>query len=134
MKESIERAPRDVYPGRVDPEWLDKVREPGLARRRGEPALPRAASSTVPAEIAVTGVDPLLGTGEGASHPAPLPPPSAPGRTGAGAGAPPPAAAAGGDVDWSAIDALMRILDDHLLHRDAAQPCPFTDHSPEART
>ena len=92
MKESIERAPRDAYPGRVDPEWLDKVREPGLPRRRGEPALPHAASSTVPAEFAVTGIDPLLGTGEGASHPAPLPPPSAPGRTGAGAGAPPPAA------------------------------------------
>ena len=93
MKESIERAPRDAYPGRVDPEWLDKVREPGLPRRRGEPALPRADSSTVPAEFAVTGIDPLLGTGEGASHPAPLPRPSAPGRTGAGAGAPPPAAA-----------------------------------------
>ena len=37
-------------------------------------------------------IDRLLGSGEGASHPAPLPPPSAAGSIGAGAGAPPPAA------------------------------------------
>ena len=90
LKESIERALRAAYPGRVDAEWLDQVRE--LLGWRSEPAAPGAALATGLPEFEVTEIDRLLGTGEGVSHPAPLPPPSAAGRTGAGAGAPPPAA------------------------------------------
>ena len=90
LKESIERALRAAYPGRVDWEWLDEVRE--RLRWRSEPAAPGAAPATGLPELAVTEIDRLLGTGAGVSHPAPLPPPSAAGRTGAGAGAPPPAA------------------------------------------
>ena len=93
LKENIERALHDAYPGRVDPQWLDQAPALELMRRRGEPAAPSAASTTVPAEFdAVQWIERLLGTGEGASHPAPPPPPSAAGRIGAGAGAPPPAA------------------------------------------
>ena len=83
LKESIERALRAAYPGRVDREWLDQVRE--LLRSRSEPAAPGAAPATGLPELAVTEIDRLLGTGAGVSHPAPLPPPSAPERTGAGA-------------------------------------------------
>ena len=90
MKESIERALRAAYRGRVDPQWLDHVRE--VLGWRGEPDPPSAASATGLAALEVAEIDRLLGTGEGVSHPAPLPPPSAAGRTGAGAGAPPPAA------------------------------------------
>ena len=94
LKENIERALHDPYPGRVDPQWLDQTPVLELMRRRGEPAAPSAASATVPAEFdPVQWIERLLGTGEGASHPAPLSPPSAAGRIGAGAGAPPPAAA-----------------------------------------
>ena len=93
LKENIERALHDAYPGRIDPQWLDQTPVLELMRRRGEPAAPSAASATVPAEFdPVQWIERLLGTGEGASHPAPLPPPSAAGRIGAGAGAPPPAA------------------------------------------
>ena len=90
LKESIERALRDAYPERVDPRWLDQVRD--LLRRRGEPAPPSAASTTSLPEFDVKEIDRLLGTGEGVSHSAPLPRPSAAGRAGTGAGAPPPAA------------------------------------------
>ena len=93
LKESIEHAPRDAYPGRVDAQWLDFVewtlRERG---ERGELGAPRAASATGVAELEVTEIDRLPGTGEGVPPPAPPPPPSAPERTGAGAGAPPTAA------------------------------------------
>ena len=93
LKENIERALHDAYPGRIDPQWLDQAPALELMRRRGEPAAPSAASATVPAEFdAVQWIERLLGTGGGASHPAPLPPPSAAGRIGVGAGAPPPAA------------------------------------------
>ena len=92
LKESIERALRAAYPGRVDLEWLDQMRAFALPRRRDEPAPPSAASVTGLPEFAVTEIARLPGTREGASHPAPLPPPSAAGHTGAGAGAPPPAA------------------------------------------
>ena len=61
LKESIERALHDAYPGRVDPPWLDLVR--ALLRPRGDSAPPSAASATGLPEI-----DPLLGTGEGVSH------------------------------------------------------------------
>ena len=56
------------------------------------PALSRTASATGLAEHDLMEIDRLLGTGEGASHPAPLPPPPAAGRAGVDAGAPPPAA------------------------------------------
>ena len=93
LKEKIERALHDAYPGRIDPRWLDQAPMLELMRRRGEPAASSAASATVPAEFdAMQWIERLLGTGGGASHPAPLPPPSAAGRIGAGAGAPPPAA------------------------------------------
>ena len=93
LKENIERALHDAYPGRVDPQWLDQTPALELMRRRGEPAAPSAASATVPAELDVAQrIERHLGTGGGASHPAPLPPPSAAGRIGAGAEAPPPAA------------------------------------------
>ena len=93
LKENIERALHDAYPGRIDPQWLDQTPVLELMRRRGEPAAPSAASATVPAEFdAVQWIERHLGTGGGASHPAPLPPPSAAGRIGAGTGAPPPAA------------------------------------------
>ena len=90
LKESIERALLDAYPERADPEWLDQVR--GLLRQRGELAAPSAASATRLPEFGVNEIDQLLGTGEGVTHPPPLPPPSAAERTGAGAVAPPPAA------------------------------------------
>ena len=93
LRGNIEGALHDAYPGRIDPQWLDQAPALELMRRRGEPAAPSAASATVPAEFdAVQWIERLLGTGGGASHPAPLPPPSAAGRIGAGAGAPPPAA------------------------------------------
>ena len=98
LRGNIERALHDAYPGRgrgprVDPRWLDQTPALELTRRRGEPAAPSAASTTVPAELDVAQrIERHLGTGGGASHPAPLPPPSAAGGTGAGAGAPPPAA------------------------------------------
>ena len=92
LKENIERALHDAYPGRIDPQWLDQAPALELTRRRGEPAAPSAASATVPAELWLTEIDRLLGSGEGVSHPAPLPPPSAAGRIGASAVAPPPAA------------------------------------------
>ena len=63
-----------------------------VERRRNEPAAPSTASATGWAEFWLTEIDPFLGTGEGASHPAPHAPPAAPGRTGAGAVAPPTAA------------------------------------------
>ena len=91
LKESIERALRDAYPGRVRRDWLDHVWDVELPHRRRKRPAPSAASTAGPAEFDVTDVDRLRGTGEGVSHPAPLPPPTAPGRTGAGAGAPPPA-------------------------------------------
>ena len=91
LKESIERALRAAYPGRVDLEWLDQVRALEPPRRRGELATPSAASATGLPEFDVKEIDRLLGTGEGVSHPALLLPPSAPGRTAAGDGAPPPA-------------------------------------------
>ena len=90
MKEGIERALRDAYPQRADPQWLDQVRE--LLRPRGEPVPRSAASATGLAASDANGLDRILGTNEGASRPAPSPPPPAPGRAGAGAGAPPPAA------------------------------------------
>ena len=90
LKESIERALRDAYPERVGPQWLEQVRE--LLRQRDEPAPPSAASATGLAVLGVTEIDPLPGTGEGASHPAPLPPSPAPGHAGTGAVAPPTAA------------------------------------------
>ena len=90
LKENIERALRAAYPERVDPQWLDQVRE--LLSRRGEIAVPGAASATGLAEIELTEIDRLLGTPEGVSHPAPPPPPAAPGRTAVGTVAPPPVA------------------------------------------
>ena len=93
LRGNIERALHDAYPGRVDPQWLDQAPALELMRRRGEPAVPSAASATVPAEFdVVQWIERLLGTSGGASHPVPLPPPSAAGRIGAGAEAPPPAA------------------------------------------
>ena len=90
LEESDEGALLDAYPQRVDPQWLDNVQEmPGL---HSDPAAPSAASTTDFAKIDAAEIDRLLGTGEGVSHPAPLPPPSAPWRAGAGAWAPPPAA------------------------------------------
>ena len=90
LKENIERALRAAYPERVDPQWLDQVRE--LLSRRGEIAVPGAVSATGLAEIELTEIDRLLGTPEGVSHPAPPPPPAAPGRTAVGTVAPPPVA------------------------------------------
>ena len=92
LKESIERALRDAYPGRVRREWLDHVRDVELPRRRRKRPAPSAASTAGPAEFDVTEVDRLRGTGEGALHPPPLPPPTAAGHSGVGAVAPPPAA------------------------------------------
>ena len=92
LRGNIERALHDAYPGRIDPQWLDQAPALELMRRRGEPAVPSAASATVPAELWMTEIDPFPGTGEGVSHPAPLSPPSAAGRIGAGAEAPAPAA------------------------------------------
>ena len=91
LKESIERALRDAYPERTDPQWLNPVRE--LLRESDEPAPPSAASTAGQAEFDVMKeIDRLLETSESVSHPAPLPPLSTPGFTGAGAEAPPPAA------------------------------------------
>ena len=91
LKESIERALRDEYPERTDPQWLNLVRE--LLRESDEPAPPSAASTAGQAEFDVMKeIDRLLEASESVSHPAPLPPPSTPGFTGAGAEAPPPAA------------------------------------------
>ena len=92
LRGNIEGALHDAYPGRVDPQWLDQAPALELMRRRGELAAPSAASATALPELELTDMDRLLGTGGGASHPAPLPPPSAAGRIGAGAEAPPPAA------------------------------------------
>ena len=90
LKESISRALREEYPERADPQWLDLVRMwLGLG---DEPVAPSAASATDWSMLEASGIIQLLGTGEGASHPAPLPPPSAAGRAGEGVGAPPPAA------------------------------------------
>ena len=90
LKESISRALREAYPERADPQWLDLVRVwLGLG---DEPVAPSAASATDWSMLEGSGIIRLLGTGEGASHLAPLPPPSAAGRAGVGAGAPPPAA------------------------------------------
>ena len=69
--------------------WLQPPEMPGL---HSDPAAPSAASTTDFAKIDAAEIDRILGTGEGVSHPAPLPPPSAPWRAGAGAWAPPPAA------------------------------------------
>ena len=63
-----ERVLRAAHPGRVDPGWLDPVRD--VLRGRGELAPPNAASTTGLPEFNITAVD----------------------QTGAGAGAPPPAA------------------------------------------
>ena len=114
MKESIEHALHDAYPGRTNPRWLDdvqkllqrpddalvpgrddperldNVREP--LRLRGEPAPPSATSATGLPEFEVTEIDRLPETDAGVSHPAPPSPPSAPWRTAAGAVAPPTAA------------------------------------------
>ena len=90
LKESIERALLDAYPQRADPQWLDHVQ--AHLRLHDEPAAPSVASATVLPELDVMELDRLLGTGEGASHPAPPPPPTSAGRAGASAGAPPPAA------------------------------------------
>ena len=92
LRGNIEGALHDAYPGRIDPQWLDQAPALELTRRRGEPAAPSAASATALPELELTELDRLLGSGEGASHPAPLPPPSAAGRIGAGAVAPAPAA------------------------------------------
>ena len=92
LKESIERALRDAYPGRVHRDWLDHVRYVELPHQYRVRPAPSAASTGGPAEYELMEIDRPLGTGEGASHPAPPPPPSAPGRTGADAGAPPSAA------------------------------------------
>ena len=92
LKESIERALHDAYPGRVDADWLDLVRKLGVLRRPGEPAPRSTATATVLPEFDVAEIDRFFGTGEGAPHSAPLPSPSAPWRPGAGAVAPPPAA------------------------------------------
>ena len=90
LKESISRALREAYPERAHPQWLDLVRMwLGLG---DEPVAPSAASATDWPMLEASENIRLLGTGEGASHPAPLPPPSAPGRVGVGVGAPPPAA------------------------------------------
>ena len=90
LKESIERALRDAYPQRSDPKWLDLVHV--VLCLSDEPAAPSAAAATGLAKLEVTEIDPLLGTGGGASHLAPPLPPWAPERTAAGDGAPPPAA------------------------------------------
>ena len=90
LKESIVRALLDAYPQRADPQWLDHVQ--AHLRLHDEPAAPSVASVTVLPELDMMELDRLLGTGEGASHPAPPPPPTSAGRAGAGAGAPPPAA------------------------------------------
>ena len=90
LKERIERALRAAYPERVDRKWLDKVQE--LLYLRDQLAAPNAGSATGLPEFEVTEIDRLVGTGEGVSHPAPLPTPSGPWRTGAGAETPPPAA------------------------------------------
>ena len=90
LKESSKRARLDAFPERVDPPWLDQVRE--LLRLRGDAAQPSAASATGLAKLEVTKIDRLFGMGDGALHPAPLPPLSAPGRAGVGAEGPPPAA------------------------------------------
>ena len=74
LKESIERALRDEYPERTDPQWLNLVRE--LLRESGEPAPLSAASTAGQAEFDVMKeIDRLLGTGEGASHPRAAPRP-----------------------------------------------------------
>ena len=90
LKESISRALLDAYPERADPQWLDLVRK--WLSLDDEPVAPSAASATDWSMLEGSGIIQLLGTGEGASHPAPLPPPSAAGRAGEGVGAPPPAA------------------------------------------
>ena len=85
LKESIERALRDAYPGRVDPEWLAQADE--LLRRSSELQAADMASATGLAEI-----DALLETADGVPAPAPLRPTSGPDGAGMNAAALPPAA------------------------------------------
>ena len=61
LKESIERALLAAYPGRVDREWLDKVR--GLLRLRDELGAPSAALPTGLPEFDPKEIDRLLGDG-----------------------------------------------------------------------
>ena len=144
LKESIERALRAAYPGRVDAQWLDFVE--WMLRGRGELDAPGAASATDLAEFAVTVIGRFLGTGEGVPRPGavelPYPQREAIARIDAeltlrtgGAGAlgwsatrwraalddlyrlntivqsATAAIADIADIDWSAIETLMRILD-----------------------
>ena len=44
LKESIDRALRDAYPGRIGPHWIDQMRSLDLVLRRGERAAPSAPS------------------------------------------------------------------------------------------
>ena len=45
LKESIDRALRDAYPGRIGPHWIEQMRSLNLALRRGERAAPSAPSA-----------------------------------------------------------------------------------------
>ena len=123
MKESIERALRATYRGRVDPQWLDDVR--ALLSWRGEPAPPSAASATGLAVFDATEIDRLLGTGESVSHPAPLPPPAAPGRTGVGA------ASAAGLAELAVMQEIDRLLG---TGEGVSHPAPLPPPSAPART
>ena len=85
LKENIEHALRAAYPGRVDREWLDQVRD--ILRRRTQLPAASAASGTGSPEIGRTATFRRLETPEGVSHQTPPPPPSSSGRTVAGAAA-----------------------------------------------
>ena len=59
LRESIESALRDAYPGRVHPDWLDHVRDTMPPRWRSELAAPSVASTAGPAELDVAEIDRL---------------------------------------------------------------------------
>ena len=58
LRESIERALRDAYQGRVHPDWLDHVREV-MPRWRSERTAPSVASTAGPAELDVAEIERL---------------------------------------------------------------------------
>ena len=90
LKESIERALHDAYPGRVHPLWLAHVRN--VLRLRSELASPSAAPATSLLGLGVRPIARIPGPGAGISHSAPPPPPPALVHFRAGAVAPPPTA------------------------------------------
>ena len=59
LRESIESALRDAYPGRVDRKWLEYVWDTMPPRWRSELAAPSVASTAGPAELDVAEIDRL---------------------------------------------------------------------------